>query len=444
MSKFNDTIAAIATPTGRGGLGIVRISGRQSLSIYKALTGHAPVPRRADFVSFSSSDKKTIDSGIAIFFEGPASFTGEDIMECQVHGSRIVLDMLLEEIILLGARVALPGEFTERAFLNNKIDLLQAEAVADLIDANSKKAAVGAMRSLEGSFSNNIKQLRDHVFNAKALIEAALDFPEEEGVDINIAPAEKDILKCVAMLKTTLKKAEEGRVLDHSPTIAIVGRPNVGKSSIINYLSGIESAIVSEVPGTTRDIIKEKVLINGYALTLLDTAGIRVTDNVVEKVGVEKAYKALNAADIVLHIKDINVTKKDELIFDDLVKDNIIVVHNKTDLYPEKQFTDLENNVYVSAKTGEGMDRLSKTISRKLDITTSEEDMIFSRQRHLDLLRLASVQLETTVNDIQKGHGLEVQAESLRQCLACFDELTGKTTSDDVLGAVFSRFCIGK
>lgn len=443
MPESNDTIAAIATPSGRGGLGIVRVSGPLSRSVFKALTTQKPKPRLAEFVSFYASDKKIIDKGIALFFKAPASFTGEDIMECQVHGSHIVLNLLLQEIISLGARLASPGEFTERAFLNNKINLLQAEAIADLIDSNSKKAALGAMQSLQGAFSDNVKTLRDKVFNAKALIEAALDFPDEEDVDINTAPAAEDIQTCLNELDMLLKKTEAGRVLDHNPTIAIIGRPNAGKSSIINYLSGMDSAIVSKTPGTTRDIIKEKILMQGYAVTLLDTAGIRETTDEIERAGVDRAQKALNMADILLHVHDINDVKPDENgLIDIPVGMKVITVNNKIDLCSGDKFVHSDNAVYVSAKTGAGMDVLVDRVCRHLDMTGSEEGLVFSRQRHVDVLRVARNYLENAVVD--NGLGLEVQAESMRQCLSCFDELTGRTTSDDVLGAIFSQFCIGK
>lgn len=447
MTEKNETIAAIATPPGRGGLGIVRVSGNLSSSIFSSLTGHVPKPRIAKFVSFTLSDKTIIDKGIALFFKAPASYTGEDVMECHAHGSRIVLGMLLEEIVSLGARLALPGEFTERAFLNNKIDLVQAEAVADLIDSNSKKAALGAMQSLQGVFSNNIYALRDRVFNAKALIEAALDFPEEEDVVIDTNPAAKDIQHCLDSLNDLLKKAKAGRVLDSNPTIVIVGQPNAGKSSIINYLSGIDSAIVSATPGTTRDVIREKVLLGGNAVTLLDTAGIRETNDEIELAGVDRAHKALGLADIVLFVHDN--TLGDVVIDAALLEQvaagaKIVIVRNKIDLCDNSNFANTDNEIFVSAKTGKGMDSLIDAISANLDIDGGEEDLIFSRQRHVDCLNMLSNNLKQVLADIEEGAGLEVQAESLRQCLAGFDELTGRVTSDDILGAVFSRFCIGK
>jgi tRNA modification GTPase len=447
MPKNSDTITAIATPPGRGGIGIVRVSGNKTKDIFKALTGSSPNVRLAEFVSFKSSDQKIIDKGIVLYFKAPASYTGEDVMECHAHGSRIVLGMLLEEIISLGARSAIPGEFTERAFLNNKIDLVQAEAIADLIDSNSKKAARSALQSLDGVFSNSIYQLRNRVFNAKALIEAALDFPEEEGIDIDVTPAAKDIRECLQLLNALLIKAESGRVLDQNPTVVIVGRPNAGKSSIINNLSGIDSAIVSKIPGTTRDIIKEKVLIGDYAVTLIDTAGIRETRDEIEIAGVEKTHNALRVADVILHIQDQSddsTNQVDNLFETTSLTAKTIVVRNKIDLCKNNNFVDSEKEVYVSAKTNAGMDKLTEAICQTLDIVGNEEDLIFSRQRHLDALCLVSNSLQRVLADIEAGLGLEVQAESLRYCLSCFDELTGRTTSDDVLGAVFSQFCIGK
>jgi tRNA modification GTPase len=447
MTEKNETIAAIATPPGRGGLGVVRVSGKLSSSIFTSLSGHVPEPRVAKYVSFTLSDKTIIDKGIALFFKEPASYTGEDVLECHVHGSRIVLNMLLEEIVSLGARLALPGEFTERAFLNNKIDLVQAEAVADLIDSNSKKAALGAIQSLQGVFSNDINRLRDRIFNTKALIEAALDFPEEEDVVIDTHPAAKEIQQCLDILDALLIKAEAGRVLDSNPTIVIVGQPNAGKSSIINYLSGIDSAIVSATPGTTRDVIKEKVLLGGYAVTLLDTAGIRETNDEVESAGVERAHTALGLADIVLYVHDNTLGQVDisaGLLDRVAAGAKILVVKNKIDLCDDTSLTNPDSEVFVSAKTGKGMDGLIDAISANLEIDGGEEDLIFSRQRHVDCLRMLSSHLKQVIKDIEDGAGLEVQAESLRQCLSGFDELTGRVTSDDVLGAVFSRFCIGK
>lgn len=447
MPKNSDTITAIATPSGRGGIGVVRVSGTKTKDIFKALTGLSPKARLVQFVSFKSFDQKTIDKGIALYFKAPASYTGEDVMECHAHGSRIVLGMLLDEILSLGARLALPGEFTERAFINNKIDLLQAEAVADLIDSNSKKAARSAMQSLSGVFSDSVKDLRERVFNAKALIEAALDFPDEEDVVVDTQPASREVKVCLEMLNDLIAKAEAGRVLDQNPSIVIAGRPNAGKSSVLNYLSGFDSAIVSTTPGTTRDVIKEKVLLGDYVVTLFDTAGIRDTEDKVERAGVDRAHKALALADIVLCVHDNTLDEASinvELIDHISPGAKIILVRNKIDLCNGRDFINSENEVFVSVKTNAGMDELIETVCCHLEIVENEEDLIFSRQRHIDDLHRISKSLKNVLSDIASGAGLEVQAEALRQCLTGFDELTGKTTSDDVLGAVFSKFCIGK
>lgn len=446
MPEKNDTIAAIATPSGRGGIGVVRVSGKNSRKIYKALTGLDPKPRYAQYVSFKSSTKQIIDKGIALYFENPSSYTGEDVVECHVHGSRVLLDMLLDEIISLGARMARPGEFTERAFLSGKIDLVQAEAVADLINSNSKKAARSAMQSLDGVFSDNVRQLRELVFNARALVEAALDFPDEEDVDVDIKPAIENVEKSLSELNVLLKKAEAGRVLDQSPTVVIAGSPNVGKSCLINRLSGFDSAIVSAEAGTTRDIIREKVLLGDYVVTLVDTAGIRKTSHAVEKEGVERSYKALAVADIVLSVVDISQEQKVE---DELSRylssgGKIITVKNKIDLCEASNYKNTDDEVYVSAKTGKGIDDLVKKICSTLDISDNEEDLIFARQRHIDALNLVKDYLQQSLDAVKSGAGLEVFAESMRLALSGFDEVTGKTTTDDILGKVFSQFCIGK
>ena len=447
MVKNSDTITAIATPTGSGGIGIVRVSGDKTKKIFQLLTGLFPEPRIAQFTSFKSSDQKTIDKGIALYFSSPASYTGEDVMECHAHGSRIVLGMLLDEILLLGARLARPGEFTERAFINGKIDLLQAEAIADLINSKSKKAARSAIQSLSGIFSEKIKDLRNRVFNAKALIEAALDFPEEEDVVIDVLPAPSEIQTCLDILNELISRARAGRALDQNPSIVIAGRPNAGKSSVLNYLSGFDSAIVTAIPGTTRDVIKERILLEDYAVTLFDTAGIRETQDKVEQAGIDKANEALATADIVLVVCDNTVY--DSNLHTDFLGHvspdaKIIIVRNKIDLSNEKDFINSEREVYVSVKTGMGMHKLVEVICHHLNIVEDEEDLIFSRQRHLEDLHKIMKSLRKVLSDIKKGAGLEIQAESLRICLTGFDGLTGATTSDDVLGAVFSKFCIGK
>ncbi|MBL1142232.1 MAG: tRNA uridine-5-carboxymethylaminomethyl(34) synthesis GTPase MnmE [Proteobacteria bacterium] len=446
MPENNDTIVAVATPLGRGGIGVVRVSGKKSKAIYIALTGQVPIPRQAQYVSFKSS-QQIIDKGIALYFEAPASYSGEEVIECHVHGSRVLLEMLVDEIVSLGARIANPGEFTERAFLNGKIDLVQAEAVADLIDCNSKKAARSALQSLDGVFSSKVKQLREEVFTARSLIEAALDFPDEEDVDIDIHPAIEKIEKCLTELTIILRNAEAGRILDHNPTVVIAGLPNAGKSCLINFLCGYDSAIVSAEAGTTRDIIREKVLLGDFAVTLIDTAGLRETNNAIEKEGVDRSYKALSVADIVLYVVDNSLNEKagaeipDKHISAGAKK---IIVRNKIDLCKNNAFKNTDNEVFVSVKTGAGMGNLLEKISAVLDITDNDEDIIFARQRHIDALNSVKDNLKQVLIAEEKGLGLEVLAESMRLALSGFDEITGRTTTDDVLGKVFSQFCIGK
>ena len=447
MPENKDTIVAIATPPGRGGIGIVRISGDKSKEIYSALTGKKPIARQAEYVSFKTSSQEIIDKGIALFFQGPASYTGEDVIECHVHGSRVLLEMLLEEIIFLGARPAKPGEFTERAFLNDKIDLVQAEAVADLIDSNSKKAVRSAMQSLDGVFSKKVNELRELVFTSRALIEAALDFPDEEDVEVDIAPAINNVERALSEVKLLLGKAEAGRVLAHNPTIVIAGLPNAGKSCLINYLSGYDSAIVSSEAGTTRDIIRENVLLGDYAVTLIDTAGLRDTSNAIEKEGVERSIKALKTADIVLYVIDNSVAydldsdQANKYIPTETKK---VVVKNKIDLSETEAFHNTEGVAYISAKTGKGISDLINMVSTMLSLSQNNESIIFARQRHIDALNFVEEQLVQAINAADKNIGLEVLAEPLRQALIGFDDITGRTTADDVLGKVFSQFCIGK
>ena len=447
MPANKDTIAAIATPPGRSGIGVIRISGKLSRKIYQALTGIQPKDRYAHHVSFKSSSNQTIDKGISLYFKGPASYTGEDVMECYAHGNRIILGMLLDEIISLGARAALPGEFTERSFLNDKIDLVQAEAVADLIDSNSKKAARSAMQSLDGVFSDGVLDLKEKIINAKALIEATLDFPDEEDIGINTRPAFENIKECLGVLDNLLTKAKKGRLLDHTPLIVIAGPPNVGKSTLINFLSGADSAIVSDTPGTTRDIIKEKILLRDQLVTLVDTAGIHKTSDSIEKEGIEKAYKIIKSADLVLYLIDYSTKKSDaeETLKEYLPLDvKYILVTNKIDLCKKQDQKNNINENSISAKTGEGIEELVEKIGLILDFSIEDEDVVFARQRHIDALNTIRVFLNEAAFSMEKKEGLEIVAELLRQSLSVFDEIVGKITTDDILDNIFSRFCIGK
>ncbi|MCG8379804.1 MAG: tRNA uridine-5-carboxymethylaminomethyl(34) synthesis GTPase MnmE [Proteobacteria bacterium] len=447
MFTNKDTIAAIATAAGRSGIGIIRISGDNSKEIAEKLTGINPTPRFAHYAEFKAANNDLIDKGIIIYFKAPASYTGEDVIECHLHGSRILLDVLLDEIYSLGARAARPGEFTERAFLNNKMDLVQAEAVADLIDSSSKKAARSAMQSLSGMFSRQVLDLREQIFKASSLIEASLDFTEEEDVGIKLEPVLSTINESINYLSELLKKAEAGSILSKSPSIVIIGPPNVGKSSIINYLSRNDSAIVSARPGTTRDIIKETVLLEGNLFTLIDTAGIHATEDEIELEGINRTNKATNMADLVLYVIDASKDDKQQLTeasksIPDFVKTT--VVRNKIDLCNKEDLIRNEKDIFVSAKTGEGMEILIQQICKSLEYTSAENDIIFARKRHIDAIKRISESLNRTLEAIEKNSGLEIIAEELRQSLNGFDEITGKTTTDDILGEIFSRFCIGK
>ena len=445
MPSKKDTITAIATPPGRSGIGIIRVSGKNSKQIYKSLTGQNPVNRQARYTSFKSSSNTLLDKGVSIFFKGPSSYTGEDIVECYSHGNRMILDMLIEEIIVLGARLALPGEFTERAFLNNKIDLVQAEAVADLIDSNSKKAARSAMQSLQGVFSENIIQLKEKTIYAKALIEAYLDFPDEEDVDVDTYSAKEKIKDCLESLDNTLTKAKRGRMLNHAPLIVIAGPPNVGKSTLINFLSGSDSSITSEHPGTTRDAIRENILLSDQLVTLVDTAGLRFTKDQVEKEGIERTYKAIQSADLVLYLIDSADTGSANIEISKHLPEgtNYILIRNKIDLYNKKNNQD-DKNFNISAKTGEGIEKLVKKIQEILDFTTEDEDIIFARQRHINAIKRIRGLLKESLLSMEKQAGLEIVAEPLRESLLIFDEIIGKTTTDDILENIFSRFCVGK
>ncbi len=445
MPSKKDTITAIATPPGRSGIGIIRVSGKRSKKIYQSLTGQKPANREARYTSFKSSSNALLDKGISIFFKGPSSYTGEDIVEFYSHGNRMILDMLIEEIIALGARLALPGEFTERAFLNNKIDLVQAEAVADLIDSNSKKAARSAMQSLQGVFSENIIQLKEKTIYAKALIEAYLDFPDEEDVDVDACSAKEKIKDCLVSLDDTLTKAKRGRALNHAPLIVIAGPPNVGKSTLINYLSGSDSSITSEHPGTTRDAIRENILLSDQLVTLVDTAGLRFTSDQVEKEGIERTYKAIQSADLVLYMIDSADTRNANIeINKHLSEDtNYILIRNKIDLHNRNNKQD-DKSFNISAKTGEGIEKLVKKIQEIHDFTTEDDDIIFARQRHINAIKRIRGLLKESLLSMEKQAGLEIVAEPLRESLLIFDEIIGKTTTDDILENIFSRFCVGK
>ncbi len=446
MSADTDTIAAIATPPGQGGLGVIRVSGGQSRRICRALTGRVPAPRTASYAALKTRAGELIDRGIVIYFRGPASYTGEDLLECQIHGSGMLLALLLDEILSLGARPAGPGEFTERAFLRGKLDLIQAEAVADVIASQSKKAALAAMRSLDGVFSEQVKLLKAHILAALASVEAALDFPDEEDVNAEPPPLKALLGQCRLELNELLARAESGRALRQTPVVVIAGPANAGKSCIMNYLSGHDAAIVSDIPGTTRDTVREQVALEQQVFTLIDTAGLRQTADGLEREGINRANKAIGQADLTLLVFAVN--EPDEALLKQMQARipaaRRLLVWNKIDLCEDGRDPAGEGEVYVSARTGAGMDTLLGRLHDRLIGEQDVENVVFARERHIKALNSINTLLDQTTARLSAGEGLEIVAERLRQLLQGFDGILGKTTPDAVLSEIFSRFCIGK
>jgi tRNA modification GTPase len=448
MIPTDDTIAAIATPQGAGGIGVVRVSGPKARAIAIALTGKKPKPRIFHFSTFRDDAKETIDRGLSLFFKAPKSFTGEDVLELQAHGSPIALTMLLNRVCALGARHARPGEFSERAFLNGKIDLPQAEAIADLIAAGSELAARAAIRSLEGEFSKRVNAIFDQLVRLRAWLEAALDFPEEE-IDFLSAP---QLTEELSSLRThtsdLLAAAQRGVVLRDGLHVVIVGRPNAGKSSLLNALAQSERAIVTAVPGTTRDVLREEVKLGSVAITLVDTAGLRDAGDEVEREGIRRARAELAQADVVLLVTDSASIETDLALLHDVATSAArLVVCNKIDLTHERarveQFRESERRVYVSARSGEGLDLLRNELARLAGETDSNEGTFTARARHVRALQIVSEHLDRADEHLKSRVG-ELAAEELRGAQQALGEITGEFRNDDLLGAIFSTFCIGK
>lgn len=441
----SDTIAAIATPPGIGGIGIVRISGPLALEIGNALTGGSLQINRVRFRKFLDASGQTIDHGLCFYCQAPHSFSGEDVVEIQGHGGPILLDMLLERVCQLGARLARAGEFSERAFLNGKLDLAQAEAIADLIESGSRAAAKAAMRSLEGQFSTQVHQLVDDVINLRVYIEAALDFAEEE-IDFLADSLINDRLQhCRTNLEKILKQAEQGRVLNEGLALTLAGLPNAGKSSLLNYFAGYEAAIVTEVAGTTRDVLREHISLNGIPLHVHDTAGLRESDNPVEKEGIKRAWREIHKADTVLLLVDatIGLSAAHGAIIERLQSNNYHLVYTKSDLLPEAAAKD-PDALYISVLSSEGMEALIDVITGNLSNFSQDDQSIMARRRHVEALRSARDNLVQAQEIFQKIQSGELVAEDLRLAQQHLNEITGEFTSDDLLGDIFSKFCIGK
>jgi len=444
-----ETIAAIATPPGQGGVGIIRLSGPKSRAIAEAIIGTLPQPRHAHLAHFSDSSGQLIDEGIALFFPTPNSFTGEDVLELQGHGGPVVMDILLQTTLDMGARIARPGEFSERAFLNGKLDLVQAEAIADLIESGTASAARLAVRSLQGKFSERIYQLVESVTNLRIYVEAAIDFPEEEIDFLSDGKVSADLQHIVDELKRVVASAETGRLLRDGMTLVIAGLPNAGKSSLLNALAGREAAIVTAVPGTTRDLLREQIQIKGMPLHIIDTAGLRESDDLVEQEGVRRAREQIEQADRLLWVFDDQADPENSSIQQASLPLNIplTLIRNKIDIgnrEPKISQHALGVEVALSAKEGVGIELLRDHLADSVGYHGDVEGEFIARRRHLDALNRAAEHLAIAKITLESEVAGELVAEELRFVQNALSEITGEFSPDDLLGKIFSSFCIGK
>ncbi|ABM26893.1 tRNA uridine-5-carboxymethylaminomethyl(34) synthesis GTPase MnmE [Shewanella putrefaciens] len=450
-----DTIVAQATAPGRGGVGIIRISGDKATDVAMAVLGHLPKTRYADYCDFKNATGQVIDQGIALFFKGPNSFTGEDVLELQGHGGQIVLDMLIKRVLEVeGIRIAKPGEFSEQAFMNDKLDLTQAEAIADLIDATSEQAAKSALQSLQGEFSKEVHELVDQVTNLRLYVEAAIDFPDEEVDFLSDGKIANALYKIIDKLSTVQASAKQGSIIREGMKVVIAGRPNAGKSSLLNALAGKESAIVTEIAGTTRDVLREHIHLDGMPLHIIDTAGLRDTTDTVEQIGIERAWNEINSADRVLFMVDGTTTDAVDPhdIWPDFINRlpanlGVTVIRNKADLTGENLDMTEEKgySVYrISAKTGLGVDELKLHLKSLMGYQSNLEGGFIARRRHLEALDVAASHLQLGKEQLEVYLAGELLAEELRMAQIALSEITGRFTSDDLLGKIFSSFCIGK
>ncbi|WP_298609832.1 tRNA uridine-5-carboxymethylaminomethyl(34) synthesis GTPase MnmE [uncultured Thiothrix sp.] len=441
-----DTIAAVATPPGRGGIGIIRLSGSNLKSLVEQLLGQVPPARAASHRLFRAQDGSILDDGLALFFPAPHSFTGEDVLELQGHGGVVVLDMLLKRCVELGARLARPGEFSERAFLNNKLDLTQAEAIADLIDSSSEQAARSALRSLQGDFSKAVDNLLTALIELRVYVEAALDFPDEEIDFLADSAITQRLTNIKQQLAEIFQKAQQGSLLRDGMHLVIVGRPNAGKSSLLNALAGQETAIVTDIAGTTRDVLRERINLEGMPLHIVDTAGLRESYDPVEKIGIERAWREVEKADLVLMLVDDTQSESAEhhAILDKLPATiPVLTVHNKVDL-TGKAVGKQGQHLYISAKQGLGLDVLKTELKTRMGYQGEREDTFMARRRHLQALEITQAAVGRAEQQLLVFNAGELMAEELRLAQDALGQITGKFTSDDLLGEIFSSFCIGK
>lgn len=450
-----DTIVAQATPPGRGGVGIIRISGNQVKEVAQAVLGKLPKPRYAEYLPFLDENGQVIDQGIALFFPNPHSFTGEDVLELQGHGGPIILDLLIKRILSIPAtRIARPGEFSERAFLNDKVDLAQAEAIADLIDASSEQAAKSAMSSLQGVFSNKINELVNLLINLRIFVEAAIDFPEEEIDFLSDGKIETQLKDVIKQLNDVRSEAKQGSLLREGMKVVIAGRPNAGKSSLLNALSGRDSAIVTDIAGTTRDVLREHIHIDGMPLHIIDTAGLRDAYDEVERIGIERAWIEIEQADRVLLMVDGTTTTEinPEKLWPEFMQRlpshiPVTVIRNKADLTGETLgYSDVSQYslIRLSARTGNGVDLLREHLKQTMGFSATSEGGFLARRRHLQALEQAAKHLDNGLEQLITYHAGELLAEELRLAQESLSEITGSFTSDDLLGKIFGSFCIGK
>ena len=444
MRNLADTIVAAATPPGSGGIGIVRVSGELTRDIARTLLGSLPEPRNASYRTFRDGDGRSIEAGIAVFFPAPASFTGEPVLELHGHGGPVVVGMLVDAVVALGARRAEPGEFSERAFINGKLDLAQAEAVVDLINAGTACAARAALRSLDGHFSATINALADELMLLRTHVEAAIDFPDEEIDFLSDDALLQRLEQCRAAFAEVQKGAVQGRLLRDGFQVVIVGRPNAGKSSLMNVLSGQDAAIVTEIAGTTRDILREQIDIDGLAVELADTAGLRDNPDRIESEGIRRARRALENADAVLWIRDAADAGGGAL--DDGLPPGmpVTVVNNKVDLTGDRFGPQDDGSINVSAKTGEGIDSLRARIAELAGFQQPSDGAFTARRRHIEALERAYGHFESGRAALSNAGAGEILAEELRLSHHALGEITGTVTTEELLGRIFSEFCIGK
>jgi len=455
MTGQPETICAVATPAGRGGISIIRLSGQKSLSAAEIILGFTPTPRHAHYCPFHNTLGDVLDTGIALYFPAPDSFTGEDVIEFQAHGGPYVMDMLLQELLSLDIRLADPGEFSQRAFLNDKIDLAQAEAIADLIDSNSEEAARFALRSLQGEFSALINDMVQSIIHLRMYVEAAIDFPEEEVDFLGTGEVENKLSGIRNQLNDVLLKARQGTIMKDGLTVVIAGEPNAGKSSLLNVLAGQSRAIVTDIAGTTRDTLREHISIDGMPLHIIDTAGLHESEDEVEQEGIKRAWEAIREGDLVLLLIDSSnsFNVQTSSLYQELIKEmddpgNLFLVFNKIDLLDTKpgqtETIRPHQTFHISVKDQEGLDLLKEAMKKHAGLSTTVEGGFIARRRHLDALNKASDFLLAAASQLENNKAGELVAEDLREAHMALESITGQFTPDDLLGEIFTSFCIGK